>query len=125
MRRSRKRRRSEAGPVKRPSMAGMSQTISTWSASTPEPDWVSPSMRTMRPGCGHAAFWAAVRIRPLGEAGADIDPPERRIEAGRHRPGRGAHAGELGIGRAAQPLARRQQREGLEQVGLAGAVGAR
>ena len=121
MRRSRNRRRSDAGPVKRPSMAGMSQIISTWSASAPEPDWVSPSMRTMRPELRPGRPSA---VRPFGQAGADIELPERRVEARRHRPARRAHARKLGIGRAAQPLARRQQRDGFQQVGLAGAVGA-
>ena len=52
-------------------MAGVSQTISTWSASAPEPDRVSPSMRTMRPRARRLAV-----VRPaLGQAGADIDRP--------------------------------------------------
>ena len=70
-----------------------------------------------------AAAWVAARIR-VGEAGADIEGPERRVEAGCDRPAGGAHAGKLGVGRAAQPLAGREQRDGFQQVGLAGAVGA-
>ena len=69
------------------------------------------------------ALGAAVGPR-FGEAGADIDAPERRIKAGRHGPGRRAHARKLGIGRAAQPLPRRQQRHRLQQIGLARAIGA-
>ena len=35
--------------MNRPSIAGVSQKMLAWLASTPEPDWSSPSMRTMRP----------------------------------------------------------------------------
>ncbi len=51
--------------------------------------------------------------------------PERRVRVRGDRPAAVAGvARQIGIGGAAQALARRQHGDGLEQVGLAGAVGA-
>ena len=46
--RSRKRRRSDAGPAKSPSIAGISQTSGTYSPSAPALSFL-PAMRTLRP----------------------------------------------------------------------------
>ncbi len=76
-------------------------------------------MRTIRPARSadlpHSRPAARCRCRSAPRACACARPPPSR---------RRRSARQIGIGGAAQALARRQQRHGLEQVGLAGAVGA-
>ena len=112
--RSRKRRRSLAGPANRPSIAGVSQTRRRWSAKARAEATGARSMRFSRSGAPRVA-----RVETDAElAGAplvlDLD---RDREAA--RPADARASGELG---AAQAAARREQRQRLEQIGLAGAV---
>ena len=102
MSRSRKRRRSEAGPVKRPSMAG------------DEPDHLdvvgerTGARLVLAVDAHDAAVPRPAPSRPpLGQAPVPISTPPSGVlrRAATAQPVR-AHARKLGIGRAAQPLAR-------------------
>ena len=74
-----------------------------------------PAMRTVRP--------ARLLARAGGEAGADLD-----LVLARHHPGRDGEAAgavfaaKLVIGASAQAMARAEQRDRFEQIGLARAV---
>ena len=64
----------------------------------------------------------AVLGRPL-DAGAERGEPQRAFDFGGNRPGAVALAeGDLLERGAAQPAAGREKRNGLDQIGLAGAV---
>ena len=80
-------------------------------------DRLSRSTRHLREG---ADILAGRRI----DAGAERGEPQHALDLGRHRPGAVA-LGERQLfhGGAAQAPARRQQRDRLDQIGLAGAVG--
>ncbi len=59
------------------------------------------------------------------DPGAERGQPQRALDLGRHRPGAVALVvGQILQGGAAQPAPRRQQRNRLQAIGLAGAVGA-
>ena len=71
----------------------------------------------------HDAAAAATGLRAGRSPGADIDGAMRRAQVRGHRPAGFADLGQLLVRRAAQALAGGEQRQRLEQIGLAGAVG--
>ena len=111
--RSRKRRRSLAGPVNSPSMLGRQ----------PEQAQI---VAHFLDGAGIGAVDAnAAAAFVGGAAGADIDRAVRRLDGRGNRPGLIAERDWRGFERrAAQPTAGRQQRHCFQQIGLAGAIGA-
>ena len=95
-------------------MAGISQTSFTCSASAPALASL-PAMRTVRP--------LLSSMLPAGDAGADLDLVLARHHLCRDGEAAGAVlAAKLGIGAGAQAVARAEQRDRLEQIGLARAV---
>ena len=98
--RSRKRRRSDAEPVNSPSMAGISQTSLTCSASAPA--------LCVLAGDAHRPSLALLDAAG-GKAGADLDLVLARHDLGRDGEAAGAVlAAELGIGTGAQAMTRRR-----------------
>ena len=99
-----------------PSIAGTSQTTRRWSAKAVAEVTGSRSMRHLRDD-------RRVLGRRRLDAGAERGEPERALDVGRHRPRAVAfREGDLLERGAAQPAPGRQERDRLDQVGLAGAV---
>ena len=70
----------------------------------------------------HDAAAAPAGLRAGRAAGADVDAAVLRAQVRGNRPARFADLGQLLVGCAAQALAGREQRQRLQQIGLAGAV---
>ena len=114
-RRSKKRRRSEAAPMNSPSIAGVSHTMRIWSPKAVAELTGSRSMRQRR-------LTVAVRARRV-DAGAERGEPQRALDLRRHRPGAVALVvGDIFQRGAPQAAARRQERDRLDAIGLAGPV---
>ncbi len=101
-------------PVNRPSMAGISQTSLTCSASAPALSSL-PAMRTVRLPLSSR--------EPAAKSGADLDLVLARHDLRRDGEAAGPlFAAKLAIGAAAQALTGTEQRHRLEQIGLARAI---
>ena len=105
-----------AGPANSRSIAGVSQTTRRWSAKAAAEATGSRSMR-------HSARARRGLRRRRLDAGAERREAERAFDLGRDRPGAVAFGERDLLERgAAQAAARRQKRDRLDQIGLAGAV---